>query len=73
MNTIAAWTEAGRLVARSEKPRDRAIRLLTELVPRFNDRDAALENLYYIDPNATPAIRLLSIAAALHIMATDHE
>lgn len=68
MNTLdeKVLVEAGQIVSRHEAPRDRAIRLLRELVPAFPNRDKALDHLFYV--TATPDLRLLSIAAALHIL-----
>lgn len=70
MNTLdeQVLVEAGRIVNQREVPRDRAIRLLRELVPAFPSRDKAIEHLFYVAPAATPDIRLFSIAAALHIL-----
>lgn len=68
---MRGWQEAGRLVSKRETPYQRAEHILRTLLPRFKDRDQALGNLYYVTPDATPDIRLFSIAAALYIMGSD--
>lgn len=70
MNTLdeKVLVEAGQIVSQRETPRDRAVRLLRELVPAFPSRDKAMDHLYYVTPSATPDLRLFSIAAALYIL-----
>lgn len=50
-----------------ESPEDRARRLLDWLLPKYHNRDRAMDNLYFIDPD-NDATRLPSIAAALWIL-----
>lgn len=46
----------------------RAQAILTQCLPRFVNREQAIDNLYYADPEASPEITLYSIAAALYVL-----
>jgi hypothetical protein len=52
-----------------QQRRERARIILDRCVPKFSNDDAALEHLFYVNPLASDAVRLYSIAAALHFLA----
>lgn len=52
----------------SEAAIERAHHLITQLLPTITSHDMAMDHLYYLTPDATPASRLWSIAAALYIL-----
>lgn len=46
----------------------RANELLVKLLPTIRSHDHALDNLFYVTPEATPELKLWSIAAALYVL-----
>ena len=55
----------------SETVRERAEYLLRRLLPQIQSHDQAMDNLFYVNPDASPEIRLWSIAAALYVLDTE--
>jgi len=51
-----------------EQRTERARRILDECLPRIKDEDQAIDNLYYVDPNANDTVRRWSIASALYVL-----